>query len=58
MLSLSHTHTLGYNLPFQKRVSGVKTHQTAPVAEGIHVWIVLFVLMTFMNVHYDVLHVQ
>ncbi len=54
---LSHTHTLGYNLPFQKRVSGFKTHQTAPAAKGIHVWIV-FVLMTFMNVHYNVLHVE
>ncbi len=53
----SHTHILGY-LTFQKRVSGFKTHQTAPTAKGIHVWIVLFVLMTFMNVHYDVLHVE
>ncbi len=39
-LSLSHTHTLGYNLTFQKRVSGFKTHQTAPAAKGIYVRIV------------------
>ncbi len=50
---LSHTHTLGYNLTFQKRVSGFKTHQTA---KEIHVWIVLFDLMTYMNEHYNVLH--
>ncbi len=55
---LSHTHTLGYNLTFQKRVSGFKTHQTAPAAKGINVWIVLFDLMTFMNEHYNVLHVE
>ncbi len=42
-------HTLGYNLTVQKLMSGFKTHQTAPTAKGIHVWIV-FVLMTFMNV--------
>ncbi len=29
---------------------GFKTHQTAPTAKGIHVWIV-FVLMTFLNVY-------
>ncbi len=55
---LSHTHTLCYNLTFQKRVSGFKTHKTSPAVKGIHVWIVLFVLMTFMNVHYNVLHVE
>ncbi len=43
-------HTLGYNLTVQKHMSGFKTHQTAPAAKGIHVWIV-FVLMTFMNVY-------
>ncbi len=32
-------------------MSDFKTHQTAPAAKGIHVWIV-FVLMTFMNVYY------
>ncbi len=42
----------------QKRVSGFKTHKTSPAVKGIHVWIVLFVLMTFMNVHYNVLHVE
>ncbi len=31
---LSHTHTLGYNLTFQKRVSSIETHQTAPAAKG------------------------
>ncbi len=41
----------GYNLAFQKRVSGFKTHRTSPAAKVIHVWIVLFVMMTFMNVH-------
>ncbi len=50
-------YTLCYNLTFQKRVSGFKTHKTSPTVKGIHVWIVLFVLMTFMNVHYNVLHV-
>ncbi len=55
---LSHTHTLGYNLTFQKRVSAFKTHQTSPAAKVIHVCVVLLVLMTFMNVHYDVLHVE
>ncbi len=45
-----------YNLTFQKRVSGFKTHWTSPVANVIHVWIVLIVMITFMNVHYDVLH--
>ncbi len=35
-------------------MSGFKTHQTAPAAKGIHVWIV-FVLITFMNVYYYVL---
>ncbi len=54
---LSHTY-ISYNLTFQKRVSGFKTHQTAPAAKGIHVWIVLFDLMTFMNEHYNVLHVE
>ncbi len=39
-------------------MSGFKTHQTAPAAKGIHVWIVLFDLMTFMNEHYNVLHVE
>ncbi len=52
------SHTLGYNLTFQKCVSGFKTHQTAPAAKGIHVWIVVFDLMTFMNEHYNVLHVE
>ncbi len=57
---LSHTHrpTFGYNLTFQKRVSGFKTHQTSPAAKVIHVWIVLFVMMKFINVHLDVLHVE
>ncbi len=54
---LSHTHTLCYNLTFQKHVSGFQTHKTSPAVKGIHVWIVLFVLMTFINVHYNVLHV-
>ncbi len=44
-------HTLGYKLTVQKHMSRFKTHQTAPAAKGIHVWIV-FVLMTFMNVYY------
>ncbi len=38
-------------------MSGFKTNQTLPAAKGFHVCIVLFILMTFMNVHYDVLHV-
>ncbi len=39
-------------------MSGFKTHRTSPAAKVIHVWIVLIVMMTFMNVHYDVLHVE
>ncbi len=31
-------HTLGYNLTVKKNMSGFKTHQTAPAAKGIHVW--------------------
>ncbi len=48
----------GYNLTFQKRVSGFKTQLTSPAAKVIHVWIVLIIMMTFMHVHYDVLHVE
>ncbi len=44
-------HTLGYNLTVQNHMSGFKTHQTAPAAKGIHVWIV-FVLLVCMNVYY------
>ncbi len=39
-------------------MSGFKTHRTSPAVKVIHVWIVLIVIMTFMNVHYDVLHVE
>ncbi len=34
------------------------THRTSPVVKVINVWIVLIVMMTFMNVYYDVLHVE
>ncbi len=47
-----------YSLTFQKHMSGFKTHRTSPAAKVINVWIVLIVMMTFMNVHYDVLHVE
>ncbi len=39
----------GYNLTFQKRVSGFKL--IGPAAKVIRVEIVLIVMMTFMNVH-------
>ncbi len=39
-------------------MSGFKTHRTSPAAKVIHVWIVLIVMMTSMNVHYGVLHVE
>ncbi len=53
-LNTVYDKIIGYNLAVQKHMTGFKTHQTAPAAKGIHVWIV-FVLITFMNVYYYVL---
>ncbi len=40
------TKIKGYNLTFQKRVFGFKTHRTSPAAKIINVCIVLIVMMT------------